>query len=81
MCNKDRSSVRDDGLWNTVMVNNMCQGNHVALTLRQVSHLVTYLVISHFILVQQKFFFKSWYILLVPRWIEYLEQWALSIIL
>jgi hypothetical protein len=24
MCNKDRSSVRDDGLWNTVIADNVC---------------------------------------------------------
>jgi hypothetical protein len=52
-----------------------------ALILRQVSHSDTYLAISHFILVHQKFFFKSWYILLVPGWIEYREQWASSMIL
>jgi hypothetical protein len=50
-----------------------------ALTLRQVSHSTTYFTIFHFILVHQNFFFKSWYILLVPRWIEYLEQWARSV--
>jgi hypothetical protein len=52
-----------------------------ALTLRQVSHSNTYFAISRFILVHQKFFFKSWYILLVPGWIEYHEQWASSMIL
>jgi hypothetical protein len=34
---------------------------------RQVSHSDTYLAISRFILVHQQFFFKSWYILLVPE--------------
>jgi hypothetical protein len=53
----------------------------LALTRRQVSHSDTYFAISRFILVHQKFFFKSWYILLVPRWIEYREQWASSMIL
>jgi hypothetical protein len=52
-----------------------------ALTIRHVSHSDTYLAISLFILIHQKFFFRSWYILLVPRWIEYLEQWATSMIL
>jgi hypothetical protein len=52
-----------------------------ALTLQHVSHFNTYFTISLFILVHQKLFFKSWYILLVPGWIEYLEQWASSIIL
>jgi hypothetical protein len=51
------------------------------LTLRQVSHSDTYFAISQFILVHQKFFFKSWYILLVLGWIEFHEQWALSMIL
>jgi hypothetical protein len=51
------------------------------LILWQVSHSNTYFAISHFILVHQKFFFKSWYILLVPGWIEYREQWASSMIL
>jgi hypothetical protein len=45
-----------------------------ALILRHVSHSDTYFAISCFILVHQKFFFKSWYILLVPGWIEYHEQ-------
>jgi hypothetical protein len=52
-----------------------------ALTLQHVSHSATYLTISHFILVHQKFFFKSWYILFVHGWIEYLEQCASSTIL
>jgi hypothetical protein len=52
-----------------------------ALILWQVSHSDTYFAISRFILVYQKFFFKSWYILLVPEWIEYREQWATSMIL
>jgi hypothetical protein len=52
-----------------------------ALTLRHVSHLDTYFAISCFIRVHQKFFFKSWYILLAPGWIEYLEQWASFMIL
>jgi hypothetical protein len=52
-----------------------------ALTLWHVSHLNTYFTISRFIRVHHKFFFKSWYILFVPRWIEYLEQWASSMIL
>jgi hypothetical protein len=52
-----------------------------ALTLRHVSHFDTYFVISLFILVHQKLFFKSWCILLVPWWIEYLEQWASSMIM
>jgi hypothetical protein len=51
-----------------------------ALTLRRVSHFDTYFVISLFILVHQKLFFKSWYILLVLEWIEYQEQWASSTI-
>jgi hypothetical protein len=51
------------------------------LILRHVSHSDTYLVISRFIRVHQKLFFKSWYILLVPRWIVYREQWASSMIL
>jgi hypothetical protein len=46
-----------------------------------VSHSDTYLAISRFILIHQKFFFKSLYILLVPGWIEYREQWASSMIL
>jgi hypothetical protein len=53
----------------------------LTLTLRHVSHSNTYFTISLFILVHQKLFLKSWYILLVPRWIEYLEQWASCIIL
>jgi hypothetical protein len=52
-----------------------------ALILWQVSHSDTYFALSCFILVHQKFFFKSWYILLVPEWIEYHEQWASSMIL
>jgi hypothetical protein len=52
-----------------------------ALTLRHVSHSDTYFAISLFILIHQKLFFKSWYILLIPGWIEYLEQWAPSMIL
>jgi hypothetical protein len=52
-----------------------------ALTLRHVSHSDTYFTISLFILVHQKLFFKFWYILLVPGWIEYLEQWVSSMIL
>jgi hypothetical protein len=51
-----------------------------ALTPRQVSHSDTYLAISHFILVHQNFFFKSWYIL-VPGWIEYHERRGSSMIL
>jgi hypothetical protein len=47
----------------------------------QVSYSDTYFAISHFILVHQKFFFKSWYILLVSGWIEYCEQWASFMIL
>jgi hypothetical protein len=52
-----------------------------ALIFWQVSHSDTYFAISRFILIHQKFFFKSWYILLVPRWIEYREQWTSSMIL
>jgi hypothetical protein len=52
-----------------------------ALILWQVSHSNTYLDISCFILIHQKFFLRSWYILLVPGWIEYHEQWASSMIL
>jgi hypothetical protein len=52
-----------------------------ALTLQHVSHSDIYFAISLFILVHQKLFFKSWYILLVYGWIEYLEQWASSMIL
>jgi hypothetical protein len=52
----------------------------LALTLRHVSHSDTYFAISHFIRVHQKFF-KSWYILFVLGRIEYLEQWASSMIL
>jgi hypothetical protein len=52
-----------------------------ALTLRHMSHSDTYFVISRFIRVHQKLFFKSWYILLVPGWIEYCKQWASSMIL
>jgi hypothetical protein len=52
-----------------------------ALTLRHVSYSARYFAISRFILVHQKFFFKSWYILFVLRWIEYLEQWASSMTL
>jgi hypothetical protein len=50
-----------------------------ALTLQQVSHSNTYFAISCFILVHQNFFLKSLYNLLVPGWIEYLEQCALSL--
>jgi hypothetical protein len=52
-----------------------------ALILRQVSHSDTNFAISRFILVHQKFFFKFWCILLVPRSIEYHEQWTSSMIL
>jgi hypothetical protein len=52
-----------------------------ALTLRHMSHSDTYFTISLFILVHYKLFFKSWYILLVHGWIEYLEQWESSMIL
>jgi hypothetical protein len=52
-----------------------------ALTRWQVSHSDTYFAVSHFILINQKFTFKSWYILLVLRWIEYREQWASSMFL
>jgi hypothetical protein len=51
------------------------------LILWHVSHLDTYFAISRFIHVHQKFFFKSWYILFVPGWIEYHEQWPSSMIL
>jgi hypothetical protein len=53
----------------------------LALTLRQVSHSDTHFAISRFILIHQKFFFKSWYILLILGWIEYYEQWDSSMIL
>jgi hypothetical protein len=53
----------------------------LALTLWHMSHSDTYFTISLFILVHQKLFFKSWYILLVPGWIVYLEQWASCMIL
>jgi hypothetical protein len=52
-----------------------------ALTLLHVSHSAMYLAICRFILIHQKLFFNSWYILFVPGWIEYLEQCASSIIL
>jgi hypothetical protein len=52
-----------------------------AMTLRHVSHSDTYFTISLFNLIHQKLFFNSWYILLVSGWIEYLQQWASSMIL
>ena len=42
------------------------------------SHSDTYFSISRFILVHQNRSFRSWYTLLLPGWIEYLERWALS---
>ena len=50
----------------------------MAFTLWQVSHSETYLAISLFILVHQKFCFRPWYILLLPGWIENLERCASS---
>ena len=47
-----------------------------ALTLPQVSHSTTYWVISCFILDHQYKWRKSWYILLLPRWIDNFEWWA-----
>src|SRR6185312_3550668 len=46
----------------------------LALTLLQMSHSNTYLAISRFILVHQNRCFRSWYILLLLGWMEYLER-------
>jgi hypothetical protein len=50
----------------------------LALTLWHVSHSDTYLAISLFILVHQKFWRRSWYILVLPGWIENLDRCASS---
>lgn len=50
----------------------------LALTLRQISHSDTYLAISLFILVHQNCCLRSWYILLLPGWIDSREEWASS---
>jgi hypothetical protein len=50
----------------------------LALTLWQTSHSETYLAISRFIRVQQKFCFRSWYIFVLPGCIENLDRWASS---
>ena len=50
----------------------------LALTLRQISHSDTYLATSRFILVHQNRCLRSWYILVLPGWMEYLERWASS---
>src|SRR6266498_2686103 len=42
------------------------------------SHSAMYLEISLFILVHENLCFKSWYILLLPGWIENFERWASS---
>ncbi|KAL9995647.1 hypothetical protein Hdeb2414_s0007g00238111 [Helianthus debilis subsp. tardiflorus] len=52
-----------------------------ALTCEQVRHLDTYSAISFFIPIHQKFFLKSWYILLFPGCIVYLDLWDSSRIL
>jgi hypothetical protein len=39
---------------------------------------MTYLAISHFMRVHQKFCFKSWYILVLPGCIENLDKWVSS---
>jgi hypothetical protein len=49
-----------------------------SFTLWQVSHVVTYLAISFFILVHQNLFWRPCYILLLLGWIEYLDKWASS---
>ena len=50
----------------------------IALTRQQLSHLATYAAISFFIFVHQNQVFKSWYILLLPEWMDSLEEWASS---
>jgi hypothetical protein len=50
----------------------------LALTQWQVSHSATYLAMSTFMFEHQKFFLKSWYILVLSEWIENLERWASS---
>ncbi|MFS7994643.1 hypothetical protein Hanom_Chr12g01108441 [Helianthus anomalus] len=50
-------------------------------TCEQVKHLDTYSAISFFIPIHQKLFLKSWYILLFPGCMVYLDLWASSKIL
>jgi hypothetical protein len=50
----------------------------LALTLWQISHSKTYFAISRFIRVHQKFYFRSWYILVLPGCIENMDKWASS---
>ncbi|MFS7983403.1 hypothetical protein Hanom_Chr11g00974131 [Helianthus anomalus] len=52
---------RPEGFWCSV------------LTCKQVKHLDTYSAISFFIPIHQKFFLKSWYILLFPGCMVYLD--------
>ena len=47
-----------------------------ALTLPQVSHYAAYWVMSYFMLDHQYKWRKSWYILLLPGWIDSFEWWA-----
>ena len=49
-----------------------------ALTLPQMSHSEMYLVVSYFIFSHQYKWRKSWYILLLPGWMDNLELWASS---
>ena len=50
----------------------------LAFTLWHVSHSTTHLTISLFIRVHQKFCLRSWYILVLPWWMENLERCASS---
>lgn len=59
----------------------LADGSWQPLILLHVSHLTVYSAISFFIHFHQKLYFKSWYILLLPGWIENLERWASSMIL
>ena len=50
----------------------------IALIRQQLSHQATNAVISFFIFVHQKHVFRSWYILLLPGWMDKLEECASS---
>ena len=50
----------------------------MVVTRQQLSHLATNAAISFFIFVHQKHVFWSWYILLLPGWMDKLEECASS---
>jgi hypothetical protein len=58
--------------------NSLADFRWTALTRWHVTHLATYYAISIFIFVHQNICFRSWYILLLPGWIENLDKCASS---